>query len=720
VNEILTSVEDCVDKTLDAVGNDLVVAAPLGLGKPVQLINAFYQRVAADPSLSLHIVTALCLEIPKPGSDIEAKLAGPIMQRLFGDYEELDFLGPFRDGSLPQNIQVSELYFKAGSMKNHPTAQQNYVSSNYTHIVRDMSGAGVNVMVQMVAARETQDGLSLSLSSNPDITLEMMEKVRAEQAGVEPARFVFLAQIHDDMPFMEHDAELSPDAFDMVVRNPQYNKTLFAVPNAAVPLQDYATALHASTLIADGGTLQIGIGSLGDAVAHACILRHKHNARYREVIDQLTHQVTPLAEDGGTFDEGLYVSTEMFVNGMMHLMEHDIVKRKVYDNLTLQRGINARDIGHTVDARLYDFGRREGLIPARLDERSLRDLQYWGIVPDEVAIEADGLLIDGRACPNDLDNPATRAALLQGIAGAELRHGRILHGGFFLGPRDFYDKLRALDASGQEQICMTGVQRTNQLLLDYHLYCAQRLKARFVNTGMMVSLNACVASDALEDGTVISGVGGQYNFVAMAQDLPGAHSVLCIRSTRGQGKQLQSNIVPFYGYTTIPKHLRDVIVTEYGVADLRGQSDSEIIKRLVNIADSRFQDTLLAFAKNHGKVARDYRIPFEARNNTPENLQRILAPYQHNGMLPAYPFGTDLTDQELALAASLRKIKSLSAEPGHFITTAFKALLHKSDAEAAKPFLERIQLEHPETTRDFLIQQLLMLELEERGLLKVS
>ncbi len=135
------------------------MAAPLGLGKPVQLMNAFYHRVAADPSLSLHIVTALCLEVPRPGSHIEANLAGPIMQRLFGDYEELAFLAPYRNDSLPHNIRVTELYFKAGSMKNHPSAQQNYVSSNYTHIVRDMAGLGINIMVQMVAARDTDDGL---------------------------------------------------------------------------------------------------------------------------------------------------------------------------------------------------------------------------------------------------------------------------------------------------------------------------------------------------------------------------------------------------------------------------------------------------------------------------------------------------------------------------------------------------------------------------------
>ena len=413
------------------------------------------------------------------------------------------------------------------------------------------------------------------------------------------------------------------------------------------------------------------------------------------------------------------MSTEMFVNGMMHLIEQGVVKRRVYDNLALQQGLNKGAIGHGIDARLYDYAREQGLIPPRLDEAALAELQYWGILGEDARLAGDALVIADREQANDMDDPGTRAAVLAAGEGRALRHGRILHGGFFLGPADFYRKLRELDAAGQEKICMTGVSRTNQLLLDYHLYCAQRQKARFVNTGMMVTLTGAVASDALEDGTVISGVGGQYNFVAMAHDLPGARSILCIRSTRGSGKQLRSNVVPFYGHITIPKHLRDVIVTEYGVADLRGQSDSEIIKRLINIADSRFQTELLEFAKNHGKLERDYRIPFEARNNTPERLQQQLAPLYRAGLLPSYPFGTDLTEQELALAASLKKIQALSEEPGHFIATAARALLHKGNEEAARPFLERLHLEHPDTTKDFLIQQLLMLELEEQGSLKV-
>lgn len=715
MGKILSSVTQCVEETIAVVGPHLVLGAPLGLGKPVQLMNAFYQRVAGDSSLSLHIVTALCLEVPKPSSPVEEHLAGPIMQRLFGDYEELAFLAPYRAGNLPGNIRVTELYFKAGSMKGRPVPQQQYVSSNYTHIVRDMEALGVNVMAQLVAARESDDGLSLSLSCNPDLTLELMDRVRESQQP-----FMLVAQIHDDLPFMTLDAEVSPAAFNLIVRNREYNKTLFAVPNAAVPLQDYATALHASSLIVDGGTLQIGIGALGDAVARACIVRQQNNARYRELVRDLTATPCDLALDCGPFDKGLYVSTEMFVNGMMHLIEHGIVKRKVYDQVLLQRAINDGRITHRVDEQLFAYGRGCGLIPARLDGASLPLLQYWGIVPDDVAIAGTALVMNGQSLANDMDDPQVRAALLLAVKGNSLRHGRILHGGFFLGPRDFYEKLRRLDEVGRQQICMTGVRRTNQLLLDYPLYCAQRRDARFINTGMIVSLSGAVASDALEDGTVISGVGGQYNFVAMANDLPGARSVLCIRSTRGHGKQLQSNVVPFYGHTTIPRHLRDVVVTEYGVADLRGQSDSEVIKRLINVADSRFQESLLAFAQTHGKVSADYQIPAFARDNTPARLQKVLAPCRHNGLLPDYPFGTDLTEQELALSSSLRAVKALSDEPAQFIAATFKALLHKADPHAAKPFLERIQLEHPETTKDFVIQQLLLLELEERGYLKVS
>lgn len=708
--------EACVDHAIATLGKKIRLGAPLGLGKPVQLMNAFFRRAAEDPEIDLHIYTALSLEVPKPASHIEAELAGPIIERLFGDYEPLTYMEALRGGSMPANIQVSELYFKAGSMKDLPSAQQNYISSNYTHIARDMAAAGVNVLLQLVAARDTDTGLSLSLSCNPDVALDV---IRQRRAGDQQDGFLCFAQVHRDLPFMRHDAEVPAALFDGVVENADYHRTLFAVPNAAIPATDYATALNVSSLVVDGGTLQIGIGALGDAVAHACILRHHHHDAWRELLQNLTRIESGCTAEPTVFNDGLYVSTEMFVNGMMHLIEAGVVKRRVFDQLALQRGLNDGAITTAIDGAMLDYARGCGLMPRVLDEAAVAELRHWGLLPEAVEIAGDRLKLGGEELSNDLDDPTTCAALLRATAGTELRHGRVLHGGFFLGPRDFYQKLRDLDDAGHEKICMTSVQRTNQLLLDYPLYCAQRQHARFINTGMMVSLSGAVASDALEDGTVISGVGGQYNFVAMAHDLPGARSILCIRATRGKGKHLRSNIVPHYGHTTIPRHLRDIIVTEYGIADLRGQCDAEVIRRLIAIADSRFQQELADWAMEHGKLPEDYEIPAAAQDNTPYRVASALSSHIADGLLPAYPFGTQLTPEELTLSASLRRIKALSEEPAQFLKEIARALLHRGDKEAARPWLERIHLMHPDSSKEFIVQQLLMLELEEHGLLKV-
>ena len=88
------------------------------------------------------------LELPTAASSVEASLTGPIFERLFGDYEELDFLKPMRAGTLPPNVQLTELYFKAGSMKQIGTAQRNYISSNYTHIARDVASSTIRWLLR--------------------------------------------------------------------------------------------------------------------------------------------------------------------------------------------------------------------------------------------------------------------------------------------------------------------------------------------------------------------------------------------------------------------------------------------------------------------------------------------------------------------------------------------------------------------------------------------
>ena len=117
--------------------------------------------------------------------------------------------------------------------------------------------------------------------------------------------------------------------------------------------------LYASTLIKDGGELQIGIGSLGDALVYALKLRHEHNALYLRVLDDLgitRHFGAEIARIGetGRFEHGLFAATEMLVDGFMHLIEAGIIRRKVYDDVSLQRLLNAGRIGERVTPEVLE------------------------------------------------------------------------------------------------------------------------------------------------------------------------------------------------------------------------------------------------------------------------------------------------------------------------------------------------------------------------------
>ena len=101
------------------------------------------------------------------------------------------------------------------------------------------------------------------------------------------------------------------------------------------------------------------------------------------------------------------------------------------------------------------------------------------------------------------------------------REGEFLHGAFYLGSQAFYDWLRDLADDERRGIGMTRVSEINELYGGNEaLERLQRRDARFFNTCMMATALGAAVSDALEDGRVVSGVGGQYNFVAMAHALP--------------------------------------------------------------------------------------------------------------------------------------------------------------------------------------------------------
>ncbi|MFO1380305.1 MAG: acetyl-CoA hydrolase/transferase C-terminal domain-containing protein [Chitinivorax sp.] len=694
------SIEDCVDALFATVGNHIVLGIPLGIGKPNPLVNALYQRVKANKAFKLKIITALSLEKPHGHSDLEKRFLDPFVERVFGNYPDLDYVTDLRKGTLPANIEVSEFFMKTGDYLDNANAQQHYIYSNYSHVARDMLVQGVNVMTQAVAAREVDGKLRLSLSSNPDVTLDALDLIHADKSR----QVVTIAVVNNEMPFMPNDADVSADMFDFVVTDPAASHTLFAPPNMKVTLQDYAIGLHASSLVKDGGTLQIGIGSLGDAIAQSIIVREKHNSSYFQIIQQISGgQPNPLCEFG-KFDEGLYGASEMFVNGFMQLIDAGIIRREVFSDPTLQRLLNDKQVTTDVTPGMLDQLLEQEAVQSPLRKRDFNYLKRYGILSDSVEWQDGELVVGDERVPASLENPASREFIHAKCLGSKLRGGIFMHGGFFLGPKDFYQKLRDMEPEKLAHIGMSRIGYINQLYGHEEIARLQRRHARFINTTMMVTLLGAAVSDGLDSGKLVSGVGGQYNFVAMGHALPDARSILMLRSTRVHHGKLVSNIVWNYGHTTIPRHLRDVVITEYGIADLRGQSDSEVIKRLLAVADSRFQDELLHIAKENGKVARDYEIPASQRSNLPDIVESRLKPWRDLGLLPDFPFGTDFTEDELTIVRALQKLKHATEHPLELV----KMIIGNIFADKAVPekYLERMHLEEAHGIKLKLVRKL--------------
>ena len=101
-------------------------------------------------------------------------------------------------------------------------------------------------------------------------------------------------------------------------------------------------------------------------------------------------------------------------------------------------------------------------------------------------------------------------------------------------------------------------------------------------------------------------------------------------------------------------------MTEYGIADIRGKTDREVIAAMLAITDSRFQDELLRQAKDAGKIEPTFEVPEAARDNTPDAIARALKPAADAGLLPAFPFGSDFTEVEQRLIPALGALQSAS------------------------------------------------------------
>lgn len=574
-------------------GRDLHVALPLGIGKATHVANALFALACEDSGLRMEIMTALTLERPTASSELEARFLEPFADRHFAGYVELDYAKALRLGGLPENVTVTEFFLNSGSWLGTAKVQQDYVSVNYSAAARDVIlSKPINLLAQLVAIDESGPKPRYSLACNPDITLDILPELEERRARGEP--FLFVGQVNRDLPFMPGSAEIPADRFDALLDDPAVEFPIFAAPRRPVSTAEYVAGLHVASLVKDGGTLQIGIGSMGDAIAYALILRHRHNALFCELLSHLTDE----PRETEPFEKGLYAASEMFVDGFLELYDAGILRR-----------------------------------------RSAR--------------------------------------------------GPVLHGAFFVGSRDFYERLKAMDESQRADFEMTAVSFTNALYGNEEEKRSDRVHARLVNTVIKADVLGAAQADTLGDGRVISGVGGQHDFVEQALALRGANSVLALNATRTHDGETTSNIVWQLDRTTIPRHMRDMVVNEYGVAHLKAASDAQCIARMAAISDARFAQELVDTAKRAGKLAKDAQV--DTAHNTPDRLEDLLREHREAGHFPSFPFGTDFTKQEQTALEALSVLRKTGAAPARLASLAWDGARH-SPSTSQRAALERMKL----------------------------
>lgn len=600
---------------IDVCHRDIRLALPLGLGKANTLVNALVRHAEADPSIVLSILTALSLGPPQAGSELERRFLAPARDRLFGAYPPLRYAELMADGRLPSNIRVSEFFMQAGRWLDNAHAQRHFISANYTHALRFVRDFQPNVLAQLVAV-DAQG--RISLSCNTDITADLLELRRQGRM-----HFLLAAEANPGLPFMEAgQALVDADAVDLMLQPSDPAFELFSAVRRPVSPQDMAIGLHVSRLIRDGGTLQVGIGSIGDAIAHALILRDRRNDDYRGLLRDCPFALNPPEDNQAPFTEGLYSATEMLVGGILELFDAGIIRREV----------------------------------------------------------------DGAA----------------------------VHAGFFVESRDFYRRLRDMDPARRRKIAMMPVSYTNALYGDEPAKRAARRDARFVNNAMIATCLGAIVSDGLEDGRTVSGVGGQFDFVSQAFALEGARAIVTLEATRHTSGGQRSNIRWSYGHATVPHHFRDIVVSEYGVADLRGRTDEECVKRMLAICDSAFQDELLEQAKAAGKVASRFEIPPAWRRNTADDLQGWLGYAIRDGRTPPYPFGTDFSETERGLLPVLEHLQSCRGSWPALARLAYVGLRAAPSGARERDMLERLRLLEVGSPRDRVYRWLLLGAMRER------
>ena len=154
--------------------------------------------------------------------------------------------------------------------------------------------------------------------------------------------------------------------------------------------------------------------------------------------------------------------------------------------------------------------------------------------------------------------------------------------GFVLGSNALYDFV-----DDNTDIALTDIEEVNNPAV-----IRKNPQAVSINSAIQIDLSGQVCADSI-GSRIYSGFGGQVDFVTGAQLSKGGRSIIALPATAAGGtvSRLVTQLSPGAGVVTSRAQI-DHVVTEFGVASLRGCSLRERARALIAIAHPDFQDPL--------------------------------------------------------------------------------------------------------------------------------
>ena len=230
------------------------------------------RRRPVDPPAHFHRADAGEAAQPRR---LERRFVQPFCGALFAGYPDLAY-APRSTPAASTKFEVDEFFFQAGTRLSVAAAQQNYICANYTHALR--------YVLEARGQRGRRNSSPSAWAWRDPLQPELQSRHHARSARraergrcdfCSPARSIPSCRSCRAMPSSPPSANST-----CCSRGRATDFPLFGPPREPVDLAEYAAGMHVARIVADGGTLQLGIGSLGDAVAQALILRHRRQRRF--------------------------------------------------------------------------------------------------------------------------------------------------------------------------------------------------------------------------------------------------------------------------------------------------------------------------------------------------------------------------------------------------------------------------------------------------------